>query len=359
MNTVSLMDRRLFLQGAGLAYSALLSGGQAFALSRTDAVYASAFQTPERTFGFALLSESGEVISEHRLSGRGHGFAASVESRWNVAFARAPGNFALAFRSSGKAEPIAFATREGCHFYGHGTFSADGKLLYATENDFEKDAGIIGIYETSGGFRRVGEFTSGGIGPHEMLRSRNGNSLWVANGGILTHPDTGKAKLNLDTMRSSIALIDLANGDIRSRWETPPHLQRLSLRHMALDHRGHLWIGAQHEGPATDQAPLIATCSTDSDLGFVTVDPEKLTALRNYVGAVAASADGTRIGFTSPEGGASLVLDVSGQGQTLQLQPSVCGIAGRGVGFIESTGDGRLDGRTYERFWDNHIARIA
>lgn len=353
------MDRRRFLQSAGLAYSALLTGRQSFALSRSDAVYATAFQTPDRSFGFALMGDDGQILSEHRLTGRGHGFASSPATGWNVAFARAPGNYAFAFKSNGNSEPVAFSTPQGRHFYGHGAFSADGKLLYATENDFENDTGLIGVYEPSSGFRRVGEFPSGGIGPHEMLLSPDGASLWVANGGILTHPDTGKAKLNLETMRSSIALIELAHGAIRSHWETPLHLQRLSLRHMALDHTGSLWIGAQHEGPATDQAPLIAICAEDRELGFAEINPQKLSALRNYVGGVAASGDGRRIGFTSPVGGALLVLDVGNGSAALQSQPQVCGLAGRGSGFLTSTESGLLDNRMHSRFWDNHIAQMA
>ena len=36
---------------------------------------------------------------------------------------------------------------EGRHFFGHGVFSPDGKLLYATENDFEAARGVIGVYD--------------------------------------------------------------------------------------------------------------------------------------------------------------------------------------------------------------------
>jgi hypothetical protein len=276
-----------------------------------------------------------------------------------VAFARAPGNFALAFKSGGNTQPVAFPAPEGRHFYGHGAFSADGRFLYATENDFHNDAGVIGIYEAANGWQRISEFPSGGIGPHEMLLAPDGNSLWVANGGILTNPQSGKTKLNLDTMRSSIALIDLADGTIKERWETPDHLQRLSLRHMALDARGGLWIGSQYEGAETDEVPLIARCSRDKPLTFVEMQQGIQAQLRNYIGAVASSADGSRIGFTSPAGGARLVIDVSSGEQMLHGEPSVCGIAGRGPGFVISTESGDLDGRRHHRFWDNHIVRIA
>ena len=77
MLTSRLIDRRRFLQGAGLAYSSLLSGRKAFALSLSDAIYASAFQTPDRAFRFAIFAEDGQILSEHNLTGRGHGLASS------------------------------------------------------------------------------------------------------------------------------------------------------------------------------------------------------------------------------------------------------------------------------------------
>ena len=355
----TLIGRREFLQGAGLVFATLLTENQAHALSHTDTIYASAFQTPENTHGFALFSQDGNVLSEHRLVGRGHGFASNIATGWNVAFARAPGNFALAFKRAGDAPPLAFSAPEGRHFYGHGAFSIDGRFLYATENDFHNDAGVIGIYETGNAWRRIGEYPSGGIGPHEMLLAADGKSLWVANGGILTHPESGKAKLNLDTMRSSIAMVDLKDGTIKGRWETLAHLQRLSLRHMALDAHGALWIGSQYEGTGTDSVPLIAHCAMDKPLTFVDLQQGMQAHLRNYIGSVASSADGNRIGFTSPVGGARLVIDASSGKQDLQVEPSVCGIAGRGPGFVVSTETGDLDGRRHDRFWDNHIMRIA
>ena len=49
---------------------------------------------------------------------------------------------------------------------------------------------------------------SGGIGPHEILRLPGARLLAIANGGIHTRPDTGREKLNLDTMRPNLTLMD-------------------------------------------------------------------------------------------------------------------------------------------------------
>ena len=88
----------------------------------------------------------------------------------------------------------------GRHFFGHGAFSPDGRLLYATENDFDNARAVVGVYDVGSGFARIGEFGTQGVGAHELLLSPDGELLVVANGGIETHPDYGRAELNLDTM---------------------------------------------------------------------------------------------------------------------------------------------------------------
>lgn len=352
----SLLDRRRFLQAAGVTFASLLSERQAFAFTSTDALYASCFQKPDGSHGFALLNEAGDILTEHRLTGRGHGFTTSPDTGWSVAFARSPGNFAYAFRTDGKSEPVAFSAPENRHFYGHGTFSPSGTLLYATESDFESGRGVIGIYEPSNGFARIGEFFSHGIGPHEMILSPDGQGMWIANGGILTHPDSGKTKLNLDTMRSNIALLDLMDGAVLQMHETPANLQRLSLRHMAVAKDGTVWIGSQHEGSATDSAPLVARIGHGKPLAFIDMPEEARLALKNYVGSVAASGDRTKIAFTSPVGNSLVLLDANSANVVNREDHTlICGIAGAGSGFVYSTEAGAIGAKNYERLWDNHI----
>ena len=45
-----------------------------------------------------------------------------------------------------------------------------------------------------------------------MLLMPDGETFVVANGGIETHPDYGRAELNLETMDPSVAFVD------RARW---------------------------------------------------------------------------------------------------------------------------------------------
>ena len=83
-------------------------------------------------------------------------------------------------------------------------FSPDGALLYATENDFDNAAGMVGIYDARAVSSAIGEFPTHGVGPHELLLLDDGATLAIANGGIETHPDFGRAKLNIATMKPSL-----------------------------------------------------------------------------------------------------------------------------------------------------------
>src|SRR5690606_16598003 len=128
------------------------------------------------------------------MAGRGYSFAIDSTRGRVVAFGRQPGFFAVAFDIGGTQAPRTIEPAKNRHFYGHGVFSSDGRRLFATENDFDAGLGVVGVYDstTQGDFRRIGEFSTGGVGPHEVVLLRDGRTLCVANGGILTHPDYGK-----------------------------------------------------------------------------------------------------------------------------------------------------------------------
>jgi uncharacterized protein len=354
-----ILDRRAFLTSAGAAWLFGLTPREADASQTGDALFATAFMDKAGAYGLALLTEHGAIVSTVPLPARGHGVATGGIDGWSVAFARRPGTFALAFDASGRQEPKLFHAPEGRHFFGHGLFADSGRLLLATENAFETGDGMIGLYDATDSFRRIGEWSTCGIDPHDMLVLPDGQTLCVANGGILTHPDSGRQKLNLATMETSIAFVDIATGDRRAVQTLPPHLQRLSLRHMALDGGGQVWIGGQFEGPQDKKPPLIARVGLDRPLETVTIDDNALAALSNYVGSVAASRDGRRIAFTSPEGGAAIVIDA----KTAKIVENtmierVCAVASATYGFVMASETGQWANTKHGLAWDNHSAPI-
>ena len=355
-----ILDRRSFLAGAGAAWASALLPSSAVALAKDDMLFASAFMAKDETYGFALTNAAGDIITKQKLPDRGHSFAAGGPDGKAVIFARRPGTFALAFDPKMGSEPLLFSSPEDSHFYGHGLFSPDGKLLYATENAFKSGDGIIGIYDVAADFKRIGAFASGGIDPHDMVLMADGKTLCVANGGILTHPDSGRQKLNLDTMKSVISFIDLKSGTLLESHELPAYLQRLSLRHMAADTAGAIWIGGQYEGDAANRPPLIARVGLGQNLIMPEFTPDITNAFSNYVGSVSASADGTRIAFTSPVGGTMLIIDATTAAPIeTKTIAKVCGIVASGTDFLISTETGLLGGQQHEEHWDNHIKQVV
>ncbi|MGE0283885.1 MAG: DUF1513 domain-containing protein, partial [Rhizobiaceae bacterium] len=282
-----------------------------------------------------------------------------------LVFARQPGTFAVVFDHTGKATPVTITSVEGRHFYGHGVFSPDGTLLYATENDFDNAAGMIGIYDARDNFKRVGEFPTHGVGPHELLLLDDGRTLAIANGGIETHPDFGRAKLNIATMRPNFAFIDRMTGDLLDRHELPSNLHQLSIRHMAVDQTGAIWFGCQHEGPATERPPLVGIARRGEELKLLDMPEKILGGFRNYIGSVATNPQAGTVGVSSPQGNCYAVIEAAtGKIVATQDMTEVCGIAPDQTGYFVTTGVGDLvppgsDARKDPDYvWDNHVLRI-
>ncbi|MEQ1940927.1 DUF1513 domain-containing protein [Mesorhizobium sp. VNQ89] len=361
-----LIDRRDFLKAAGAAFLSSLAP-QAFADTlATDAVFATAYQRRDGSYGAAILSEAGKILHAVDLPDRGHDITFDPVSGRSVVFARQPGTFFVAFRHKGDAPPMTVNSIAGRHFFGHGVFSPDGRLLYTTENDFDNAAGMVGVYDAANGFARVGEFPTHGVGPHELLLLADGRTIAIANGGIETHPDFGRAKLNLPTMKPSFVLVDRFTGDLVEKHELPPELHQLSIRHMDTDQTGAVWFGCQHEGPATEQPALVGRAVRGKDLQLIDMEPRVLYGFRNYIGSVAANREAGTVAVTSPQGNAYAVIEAaSGNVLAVESLTEVCGAAPDRAGFIVSTGTGVVvepggrSSRDESYVWDNHMLRIG
>jgi hypothetical protein len=360
-----LIDRRDFLKAAGAGFLASLSAPASAATAKADAVFATAFQQRDGSYGAALLSQDGRLLHRIALPERGHDVTFDPVSRRSVVFARQPGTFAVLFDHAGRTEPVTIASAPGRHFYGHGLFSPDGRLLYATENDFDAAAGMVGVYDATDGFRRIGEFPTHGVGPHEMLLMPDGRTLAVANGGIETHPDFGRAKLNIPTMQPSLVFLDRESGALLESHVLPPSLHQLSIRHMAVAADGRVWFGCQHEGPASERPALVGIAGPGEELALIDMPKDVLSGLRNYVGSVAANIEAGTVAVSSPQGNSLVVLDARQRKVVAATKlVEVCGIAPEKDGFLASTGTGTLIDVTGDEtsapdfVWDNHLLRI-
>jgi len=355
-------DRRSFLKALAalgalpFATIARADGAPAFIAARMDGADA---------FSVAVLDHAGDVLFTEQLDARAHDIAISPDRSTAVVFARRPGWFALVVDLAGRRQMTSFAPPPDRHFYGHGLFSADGRLLYATENDWEGERGVLGIYDVAAGYRRIGEFDTHGIDPHEAFLMSDGRTIAIANGGIATHPDFDRVKLNVATMEPSLVRLDVVSGRLLERRTLSPALSRLSIRHMA-EANGDIWFGGQYEGSATDAVDLVGRQRPDAEPELIALPPSGYAGMRQYVGSMAVSRDGARIAATSPVGGRMLVFDARTRDLVATRDVAdVCGIAGDGGDFFASDGRGRLwRGETLLSqdpgvAWDNHLRSIG
>lgn len=321
------------------------------------------------------LDATGRIALDQALPERGHGLALHPDGRQAVCLARRPGDFLLVLDLATGEGMALHHTPADRHCDGHGVFSADGLLLYTTENAIDSGEGRIGIWDAADGYRRLGELPSHGLDPHELLLAPDGEQLIVANGGILTRPETGRAKLNLETMQPSLVYLDRRDGRLRAEQRLAPELHRLSIRHLALGRDGTVCAALQYEGPAQDRPPLVAFHRPGQDLEPVAAPPEIQAAMCNYCGSVAADPSGDWFAVSAPRGNLICFWGADGGFRGSTPVTDGCGVApGDAPGtFYLSSGTGslyrhdcntgataRLPGPPTEGIqWDNHLTLCA
>lgn len=369
MNSMAI-DRRHILLGtlSAVVWPAALRGP---ALAQSDVAFVAASKRGDG-YGVMLLGRDGHIVREVPLSARGHDIALHSGSGRAVVFARRPGTFAVAFETGRDSPPQIFSAIEGRHFYGHGAFSRDGRLLYVSENDIANARGVIGIYDVDGGYKRQGEMPSFGVGPHEIILLSDGRTLAVANGGIDTVPEAGRENLNLDAMQPSLAFIDAASAALLAKHTLPADLAKLSIRHIAPDSEGRVWFGGQWEGDAAATPELIGCAARDQSLKLITPQESLGKGLKGYIGSVAASADGAIIAASAPKAGRVLYIESSSGNiiGTSNLKDG-CGVAGGsahtfavtsglGVFRYENPGEATISEIALADIaFDNHLRRLV
>lgn len=368
---MTMNSRRNFLKIAAAAAAT----GALPRLSWADAgapAYLAAAKAPSGEFFLCGLGADGAPRFRLPLPGRGHAAAAHPTRSLAVAFARRPGSFALVIDCALGAEIARLTAPEERHFYGHGAFNTEGTLLYTCENAYELGEGRIGVWDAEDGFKRIGEFYSGGVGPHELVFDHARRRILAANGGIMTHPDSGRAKLNLPVMRPNLAYLDPESGETLAAIEPPEALRMNSLRHVALRPDGLAAVAGQWQGDLAEAPPLLALHRFGEEtLRFHAEPTAAQLGMNGYAGSVAFSEDGTAAAIASPRGSRMQIFDAeSGAVLGAHAIQDVCGLAPGAGGFTASDGLGRIaaiapDG-TEPRFlsrqdgaWDNHLVPLT
>ncbi|WP_431297678.1 DUF1513 domain-containing protein [Tabrizicola sp. BL-A-41-H6] len=309
------------------------------------------------------LSAAGQTIFALPLPARGHAAAAHPTRPLAVAFARRPGTFAVVIDCATGAETHRLTPPEGRQFNGHGAFSAGGETLFTSEVVAATSEGRIGIWR-SVDFTRIGEFSSGGIGPHDLKRLADG-SLIVANGGIRTDP-TDRTKLNVPDMRPALAHLS-ADGTLLATGVLPDALHQNSIRHLALSADGSVAFAVQWEGDPAITVPLLGYWTPGQTPRLAATPEAELARMKGYAGSIAMLADGTTA-ITSPRGGVVLIHAADGTHLASHTRADICGVSAHASGFIATDGGGALwacdqAGLTLLAqggpAWDNHLVAVS
>ncbi|WP_201511232.1 DUF1513 domain-containing protein [Psychrobacter alimentarius] len=195
------------------------------------------------------------------------------------------------------------------HFYGHACYSLDGKWLYVTENDTVSLNGKIGLYDAQENYKKIAEFDSHGIGPHELIMHPDGKTLVIANGGIKTE-QASREELNLDTMRPSLVYLDRYDGSLLEQIE-PEHNQ-MSVRHLAMHDNGTVMIGIQFQGDKHINVPLVLTHKRgDTDFCPLRMPHNQWQRFHQYIASVAVDSARNQLCVTTPIGGCAALFDLN------------------------------------------------
>lgn len=364
---------------ASLAAAGLVPTARLRAETPADTVLISSVDTADGAHALAAHSLDGTRLFSHPLPDRGHGSALHPRKPEVAMMARRPGTFMRVVDLRSGAIAAEAECPPGRHFYGHAAFSADGKVLYATENDYDNAAGAIALYDTTEGYRRIGEWNGLEIGPHELMLMPDGRSLVVSIGGIQTHPDHEREKLNLPTMAPALAYFDTTDGSMLFRTALAPELHQLSIRHLDVAADGRVAVCMQYEGPERDRVPLVGIQQGDGPIRLLGMPERVMRRTANYAGSVRLDSSGRIVATTCPRGNLALFWDLAEDDSFLGWASVFdgCGLSATGVPgqFVIASGGGGLtlvDALAAEGplatpvapndadqvYWDNHMLGV-
>lgn len=229
------------------------------------------------------------------------------------------------------------------HFYGHACYSLDGQRLYVTENDTVTLTGKIGSYAIDDNYRKIREFDSYGIGPHELIMHPDNQTLIIANGGIKTE-QASREELNLDSMQPSLVYISCHDGQLLE--QVIPEQNQMSVRHLAIHDDGTVAIGIQYQGERHINVPLVLIHRRgDTEFTPLIMPNDQWQVFHQYIASIAVDSAQNQVCIATPMGGCAAIFDLETHHliDTVRL-PDCAGVAlnTEKPGFIVSDGNGHL-----------------
>ncbi len=343
-----------------------------------DITYVAAAKGSTGLFSVKHFNLQGEILQSFDLPKRGHSFAIN-EQGYLLTICRRPGSYFLIVDPSlPNSESRLINAPKNRRYYGHATFNTDGNLAYLTENDLDSGQGVIGVYDVKKQFKRVGEFPSYGIGPHDILFDKQRGCLVVANGGIKTHPNSGRKKLNVSSMRSSLTFISPSDGSLIDTFSLDEESRFNSIRHIAIDAKSNVFISLQNQKINSQQTLLAMYRHDEKRLLTCKIPSEIEPNLNRYLGDICLDKSQRLFATTSPRGNQVLIYRTDGEFMAACQVDDVCGVSktSKPNEFIVTSGQGEIRLLTLnankisntsvslsakfgkELSWDNHLFLI-
>ncbi|MCE2745491.1 MAG: DUF1513 domain-containing protein [Burkholderiales bacterium] len=325
--------RKFLLQSSALALGVALPMRAISAIDTENARLLAAWQLPGGVYQVGVLNTVGQGDTLHGtvamavdLPTRPHGLM-HLQGDEYLIVARRPGDWILRMNIR-SGETLRIWQDEARYLNGHS--AKHGRYIFIAETDVLQGTGALAVrdHET---FDLLDVWPTHGKDPHQIVVLPKGGLgieepfLLVANGGIPTHADMGRAQLQHLPMDSSLVALHPLTGKVLNQWTLND--SRLSLRHMAV-HVGSGVVGIAmqaHHGTAALQhaAPLLALL----DEGGLHVVEESAYA-KDYAGDIAATPQGFVISCTKNDTAAHF----DWQGKLLYTQQSkaACALASEG-----------------------------
>lgn len=237
------------------------------------------------------------VISDFSVPDEVHLAVMYPDNKSILVNSRKPGASLLKYSLSG--ELIAeLKPLKDQHFEGHAIFSIDEKYLYVTASDFQQGSGKL-LKLNSHDLSLVEMYDTGGIGPHELVWQAP-NIIAIANTGVLTHPDSGRDILNLESIQSNVVLFNTVNKTFDHEWSVP--LTGLSARHLDRMDNGDLVIGCQYK-KEDKRPPCVAFASKGEALRFADRQNEALHwDMKGYTASIKSIPNSNQALISNPRG---------------------------------------------------------
>ncbi|WP_372815167.1 DUF1513 domain-containing protein [Psychrobacter sp.] len=323
-----------------------------------NSVLANDEQRADNDFGVVGIDADRQIVWQTTMPERVHDIVvqlvADIKNRDVVVMGRRPSEkFWVLDTATGEVK-FAINAANNRHFYGHACYSLDGKLLYVTENDTINLDGKIGIYDAYDNYKKIAEYNSHGIGPHELIMHPDSETLVIANGGIKTE-QASREELNLDSMRPSLVYVNRHTGALLE--QIMPEHNQMSVRHLAMHDDGTVMIGIQFQGEKHINVPLVLTHKRgDADFKALIMPNDQWQRFHQYIASVAVDSARNLLCVTTPIGGCAAIYDLSTRkliddvslpdcaGAAVLLRQSTNNTANHDdqSGFIVSDGQGQL-----------------